>query len=97
MLFEWDETKNRANRAKHGVTFEQAARVFHDPFHLTRHDRVENGEVRWQTIGRIGDVTIVIVAHAIRTDLDVEIYRLISARRATKRERRSYEEGDDAL
>jgi len=97
MQFEWDEAKNRANLAKHGIKFEQAVRVFDDPLHLTRQDRIENGELRWQTMGCIGGLTIVIVAHVIRIDLDVEIYRLISARRATKQERRGYEEGDDTF
>ena len=52
MRFTWDETKNRSNLKKHGgIAFEEAAYVFRDPFRLTRQDRIEGGEERWQTIG----------------------------------------------
>jgi uncharacterized DUF497 family protein len=44
--FEWDENKNRANQRKHGVSFEEAVRVFFDPLHLSHQDRVEGGEQR---------------------------------------------------
>jgi uncharacterized protein (DUF4415 family) len=49
--FEWDETKNRQNRRKHGVDFAAAALVFDDPNHRSEQDRFVNGEERWQTIG----------------------------------------------
>ncbi|CAN5361524.1 hypothetical protein BH10PSE6_BH10PSE6_14590 [soil metagenome] len=52
--FEWDEAKNRSNQRKHGVSFEIATRVFADPFALTEQDRIEGGEMRWQTIGTVG-------------------------------------------
>jgi uncharacterized DUF497 family protein len=54
-------------------------------------DREVDGEERWQTIGRIGDVLVVLVAHTITEDEDEWIVRIISARRATARERRHYE------
>ncbi len=44
MRFVWDETKNRANKAKHGVSFETARGVFDDPLHLSIPDRREHGE-----------------------------------------------------
>lgn len=64
--FTWDEDKNLSNQRKHGVSFELAARVFLDPLHLSVQDRVENGEQRWQTLGRIGGVAVVLVGHTFR-------------------------------
>lgn len=95
MEFEWDEDKNRVNIAKHGVDFEQAKAVFNDPFLVTRlDDRFEYGEVREVSIGQMPLLTrrqtlIVVVVHTERDG----ITRLISARKATKQERRLYEEG----
>ena len=54
MRFAWDENKNRSNQRKHGVSFETAKLVFDDPLHLTRLERIENGEERWQTLGLAG-------------------------------------------
>ncbi len=62
-MFSWDEKKNISNQIKHGISFEIAKLVFDDPLHLTRQDRIENGELRWQTMGLIGDVLLVLVAH----------------------------------
>lgn len=89
----WDETKNRSNQAKHGVSFELAGQVFDDPFHLSRQDRIENGELRWQTLGMVGTVVLLLVAHTWRELDGEENIRIISARRATKIERRAYELG----
>ncbi|MEP5821224.1 BrnT family toxin [Tateyamaria sp.] len=95
--FTWDEDKNLSNQRKHGVSFELAARVFLDPLHLSVQDRVEGGEQRWQTLGQIGGVAVVLVAHTFTedgpTDAPVEVIRIISARPATRRERTRYEEG----
>jgi uncharacterized DUF497 family protein len=97
LRFTWDEDKNLSNQRKHGVSFELAARVFLDPLHLSVQDRVENGEQRWQTLGLIGGVAVVLVAHTFTedgpTDEPVEMIRIISARAATRRERTRYEEG----
>lgn len=92
MQFEWDDSKNRSNIRKHGVSFETACRVFDDPFHLSIQDRIENGEERWQTMGVAGGVVLLVVAHTIREARGVEIVRIIYARKATKLERRAYEE-----
>jgi len=91
MRFVWDERKNAANQARHGVTFETAARVFGDPLHLSIQDRTEEGEERWQTLGMIGPV-VVLVAHVWFEDEDGEVIRIISARKATRRERLAYEQ-----
>ena len=93
--FEWDEEKNRSNRRKHGVGFEEACLVFRDPFHLSVQDRFEGGEERWQTIGIVGGIVLLMVAHTFREDdlnsHSVEVIRIISARKATRLERRYYE------
>ncbi len=93
MRFEWDETKNNSNQHKHGVSFEFASEVFADPFHLSIADRVEGGEQRWITMGQVGGLVTLIVAHTWRDDASDEVVRIISARQATRKERRSYENG----
>lgn len=92
---EWNENKNRSNRAKHGISFDTAIGVFADPNSIMQPDLDFNGEQRWQTVGRVGDgVLIVLVAHTLVGDGDDVLIRVISARKATPRERRSYEEGE---
>ena len=95
MRWEWDDRKSLANRRKHGLSFETAQLVFDDPLATSRRTPHPEEE-RWQTIGMIGTV-LVIVAHTWpRTDYDTgdESGRIISARKATAHERRHYEEGD---
>jgi uncharacterized protein len=94
MRYEWDENKNDSNLEKHGLSFETASLVFNDPNALSIPDRIENGEERWQTIGMIENIVIVMVAHTIKleTDSQEEIIRIISARKATRAERQEYEE-----
>jgi hypothetical protein len=94
MRFEWDENKDRANRAKHGVGFETAKLVFDDPLHISLQDRFEDGEERWRTLGLAGVVVLLVVAHTYRDSDAGEVLRIISARKATKRERNSYERGE---
>lgn len=95
MNFVWDPEKNVANLRKHGIDFETAVEAFLDPFCITTHDRVINGEERWHTVGSIRGLRIVLVAHTIIEEGNWEITRVISARTATKRERRLYEEEHD--
>lgn len=91
--FEWDEAKNLSNQRKHGLSFEQAAGVFRDPLQVSVQDRIENGEERWQTFGLVGGVLLVMVAHTLRQQNQAEtVLRMISARRADRRERRFYED-----
>ena len=93
-MFSWDDAKNEINQRKHGVSFAAAQLVFEDPLHLTRQDRIENGEQRWQTIGLAGGVVLLLVAHTWHEeDSGAEHIRIISARRATKLERKIYEQG----
>lgn len=92
--FAWDETKNRSNRRKHGVSFDTAARVFLDPLHISRQDRIVEGEERWQTIGMVDGVLLILVAYTVIEEED-EVIRIISARRVTRQERIEYEEAHE--
>ena len=87
--FTWDARKDRLNRRKHGVSFDAAMRVFDDPSHLTEQDREVQNEPRWQTIG-IVEQNVLLVAHTV--DEEDEVIRIISARKATRSERRTYAE-----
>lgn len=92
MIFEWDAEKAKANLRKHGVSFEDAATVFLDPLALTFRDPYHSGgEEREITIGHSTTRQVVWVAHCLRENR----VRIISARKATRRERKQYEEGID--
>jgi len=65
--FEWNEAKAKSNERKHGIRFEDAMLVFADPYALVEQDRVEGGELRWQTLGLVGDIVLILVAHTVRT------------------------------
>ena len=68
--FVWDPDKARVNLCKHRIRFETAARVFTDPGALMRQDRIEDGEYRWQTVGMIDGITVMVVAHTLEEDPD---------------------------
>jgi len=89
--FVWDEAKSRANKVKHGISFEVAKFVFGDPLHLSVPDRQEHGEERWRTIGLVGSVALLVVIHTYVEQDGEEVVRIISARQATGRERARYE------
>jgi uncharacterized protein len=91
-LFEWDEAKAESNRRKHGVDFDDAIEVFYDPRAVFEQDREVDGELRWQTIGMVGDVVVLQVAHTVGERNFDEVIRIISARQATRKERRRYEQ-----
>lgn len=80
------------NQRKHGVSFEEAMQVFNDPFHITRQDRTEKGDLRWQTIGLFDRIIILLVAHTWNDENKEEHIRIISARRTTRIERKMYEQ-----
>jgi uncharacterized protein len=71
--------------------FEAALQVFDDPFHISVQDREAEGEARWQTIGMVSGVHVLLVAHTV--DEEAEVIRILSARKATPRERSIYAEG----
>tara|TARA_R110002020_G_scaffold102381_7_gene240462 strand:+ start:1052 stop:1333 length:282 start_codon:yes stop_codon:yes gene_type:complete len=86
-----DPDKAASNLRKHGIAFEDAARVFLDPLAVHEQDRIVDGEERWQTIGTLNHTLIVVVAHTTHGDGDDEFIRIISARKAERHERRRYE------
>jgi uncharacterized protein len=93
LRFTWDRAKAASNQRKHHVNFETAARVFFDPFALSEQDRIEEGEYRWQTIGSVEGAVVLLVAHvAGGEEGGTETIHIISARRATRAERRRYEQ-----
>lgn len=93
LRFEWDQAKADSNLRKHRVTFKTASRVFADPFALTAQDRIENGELRWQTLGMVQGHLLLLVAHTVYEGEDgAEVIRIISARRADSKERKRYEQ-----
>jgi uncharacterized DUF497 family protein len=83
--FEWDEEKNLANRRKHGISFEEASTIFDGPV-LSLEDEGQDGEIRERSYGLIGGVVVTCVIH---TDRD-GVTRIISARKATRNERRLF-------
>ncbi|MCB9147993.1 MAG: BrnT family toxin [Caldilineaceae bacterium] len=86
--YEWDEAKNRANRTKHGISFEEAIEIFKgDTFSLIDY-RDDYGELREVTIGAIKGLIVLVVVHTERNGR----VRIISARRASKKERKNYYE-----
>ena len=91
MSYEWDAAKAKANFAKHGVHFADAAVVLEDDFALTMRDPYSEEEERWVTMGKDALGRILVVVYAWRGDA----VRLISARRASAQERKSYEESNE--
>jgi uncharacterized DUF497 family protein len=90
MRFEWDPTKARRNLAKHGVAFSDAATAFTDPLSFTVFDPDHSDEEdRFVLLGSTYLGRLVVVSHTF----DGETFRIISARLATKRERREYASG----
>jgi uncharacterized DUF497 family protein len=88
LRFEWDEAKNRANKRKHRVSFEEAETVFLDDWGVLIEDD-EDEEERFVLIGTSGAMRVLVVCHTYRTR--GRVIRLISARRANRTERRQYE------
>ncbi len=90
MLFEWDQDKARQNLIKHGVSFDEASTVFHDKLSITIPDPLHSeDEDRFVLLGHSENNRLVVVIH---TDRNNRI-RIISARLATGKERKRYEEG----
>lgn len=86
MEFEWDDSKDRNNREKHGIAFEEAALIFEGLTLSKTDDRKDYGETRTITMGQLADQVVVVVVH---TDRNGRI-RLISARFANRMERKEY-------
>jgi uncharacterized protein len=91
--FEWDPAKERANLLKHSVAFGDACGVFADPFVLSIADAAHSDfEERWISVGAAPPAGLLVVVHTFRRQDQEEVVRIISARRATARERRLYRE-----
>lgn len=88
IAFEWDRKKDLSNRRKHGVGFAEASTVFGDLLSMTIEDATADEE-RFIIVGVSFEQRLLVVVHTVRE----ERIRLISARPATKHERRKYEEG----
>jgi uncharacterized DUF497 family protein len=90
-VFEWDPRKAEANAAKHDVSFDEAVTVFLDAQSLDGPDlRHSEAELRFLRLGRAADGRLVMVAYTLRRSGDAETIRIISARRASRRERAAY-------
>ena len=91
MDFEWDDTKAAANEQKHGVPFTEAMTAFADELSLTGYDPAHSDdEDRYITMGMSAAGRLLVVSHTDRGDK----VRIISAREATRRERKDYEDGN---
>ena len=89
MRFEWDRRKATRNLARHGVSFQEAATVFGDPLAMTYFDPDHSDdEDRFLTFGHSKSKRLLVISHTDRG----EYTRIISARTATRRERKQYEE-----
>mgnify|MGYP002509157496 CR=1 FL=1 len=89
---EWDKNKNEINKAKHGLSFEEAREVFEDDNAILFDDPDHSvGEERFLIIGMVKSSKICIVSHCYKDSNN--IIRIISAREATKNERKIYQEG----
>lgn len=88
-LLEWDIEKEKLNRRKHGISFETAGRIFLDTERIEYYDAVHSiDEDRFVTIGIVDSLLSVVY-----TERENDVLRLISARKATEKERRAYERG----
>ena len=91
LIFEWDPQKAKSNLKKHGVSFEEASTAFQDTLSLTIDDPLHSiDEVRVVLIGMSNKNRLLVVVHAERGDN----IRIISARKATKKERKNYESNE---
>lgn len=92
--FEWDPTKDRGNRDKHGVAFDEAATVFKDAKALSIFDPDHSeAEDRWVTMGISEKGRLLIVIHTFREESEEAVtIRIISSRKATKQETKTYGE-----
>jgi uncharacterized DUF497 family protein len=89
LLFGWDSRKARSNKKKHGISFEEASTVFGDILSITIDDPGHSvGEDRFVTVGTSVSDRLIVVVHTEHDD----IIRIISARKATRHERKQYEQ-----
>jgi len=92
--FSWGQAKARSNLKKHGVSFEEAQSVFYDEFAVQFYDDESSDEDRFILLGMSNRSRVLVVVHCERRDNGEEL-RIISARKATKREHKYYQ-GDSS-
>jgi uncharacterized DUF497 family protein len=93
LRFVWDETKNMENLRKHGIDFNTAIFVFKDPNYVRIYDEAHSvNEERWDIIGMVNDVALFVV----ETEMAENVIRIISARKANRNERETYN-GENSL
>lgn len=89
LQFEWDESKAESNERKHGVSFDEAQTVFYDDNARLRYDSEHSeDEERYILLGMSSSLNLLVVCHIYREN--IELIRIISVRKATKRERQQY-------
>jgi uncharacterized protein len=88
MKFEWDKNKNQQNIQKHGISFAEATEIFQGIIFTSIDERYDYDEIREISIGAIQRIVIITVAHTDRNDK----IRIISARKSTPKEKRTYYE-----
>ncbi|HAM53344.1 MAG TPA: hypothetical protein DCP92_22615 [Nitrospiraceae bacterium] len=93
MEFEWNENKNKEDIKKHGISFEEATEVFHDPLHISIMDRrFDYFDERWITIGSTKTGNFIVLGHLYYlTENGEEVIKIITARKATRKEKKQYE------
>jgi hypothetical protein len=95
-MFDWDPRKARSNWRKHGVSFQEAATAFLDPDGLDGEDLDHSeSEPRRLRLAKSGSGRVLVIAYTIRSDENEETTRIISARRASRKERKRYEAEED--
>ena len=92
--FEWDERKNQNNNKKHGINFDEAKTVFYDENALEYYDDSHSeNEDRYLMLGLSGHLRMLIVSYTVRTTDTITAIRIISCRKATKKEQKGYPRG----
>jgi uncharacterized protein len=93
MHLTWNEAKNKLNKEKHAISFELAKKAFEDPYLLSWVDERFSGygEERWLSLGCIDHLVVITIVHTFRSNENAqEIIHIISARKATNQERKTY-------
>jgi uncharacterized DUF497 family protein len=88
--FTWDPRKAQSNLRKHGISFETAILAFDDPNQINRLERHVDGEERWQLLGLVKGQLMLLVIHTMWNEGELEVIRIISARKAEKHEEADY-------